>query len=323
MADPRFFKKQGPFALSTIIETCEIDHVKGAADGVDVTDIRPLMEAESGHLSFLSNVKYKSHLKDTKASAVFVDNKMAADLPAGVVGLVSKNPHRSYAIATRMFYGNGQDVSFSGIHPTACISETAEIGEGTSIGPFAVIGDGVVIGDNCCIESHVTITHAKIGNNVRVFPGARIGQSGFGYAMDPRGHMPVPQLGRVIIGDHVEIGANTTIDRGSWKDTEIGDGCVIDNLVMLGHNVKMGRGCVIVAQTGISGSTTLGDFVVTAGQSGFVGHIEVGSGVRVGAQAGVTKSIPAGAEVSGTPAVPLRQYLKQAAVLGKLTKKSS
>lgn len=342
MADQRFFTNQGPFSLAQIIQMtgCELVGQKESSlspDNITIKDILPLEEAESGHVSFLSNVKYADSLLKSKATACFMDAKFVEKAPAGMLCLVSRNPHKSYALATQLFYAEkARHSQETTIHPTAFIDESATIGEGSIIGPYAIIGahvklgkradvgayttieTGCEIGDDFTAHSHISISHALIGNNVTIYSGARIGQSGFGYAMDPSGHVPVPQLGRVTIGHYVEIGANTTIDRGSWKDTVIGDGCVIDNLVMIAHNVVLGRGCVIVAQTGIAGSTKFGDFVVAGGQSGFGGHIEIGSGVQIGAQAGVTQDIPAGEKVNGTPALPLKKALRKDILLKKL-----
>ena len=154
-----------------------------------------------------------------------------------------------------------------------------------------------------------------------LYPGVRIGQDGFGFAIDPAGHVKVPQLGRVKIGNHIEIGANTTIDRGAGPDTEIGDGTWIDNLVQIGHNVRIGRGCVIVSQVGISGSTQIGDFVAIGGQAGIAGHLNIGSGARIGAQSGVMNDIPHMSEYMGSPAFPKTQFFRQVAALNRLIKK--
>ena len=339
MADQRFFTNKGPFTLARIMEIsgCEI---AGNSDlnpnEIHIDDILPLEDAEENHISFLSNTKYMDLLKGSKARACFMDQKLVEKAPKKMICLVSRNPHKSYALATQLFYADVKGEEQQAIHPTAIIDETAVIGEGAQIDAYAIIEAGVEIGNNakigaythiksgCVIGDHfttfsnVTLSHSVIGSYVTIYPGARIGQSGFGYAMDPSGHVPVPQLGRVKIGNGVEIGANTTIDRGSWKDTVIGDGCVIDNLVMIAHNVVLGRGCVIVAQAGIAGSTKFGDFVVAGGQSGFGGHIEVGSGVQVGAQAGVTQDVAAGEKVNGTPALPLKKSLRKDILLKKL-----
>ena len=160
-----------------------------------------------------------------------------------------------------------------------------------------------------------------MGEGSRLYPGARIGQDGFGFAIDPAGHVKVPQLGRVIIGDHVEIGANSCIDRGAGPDTVIGDGAWIDNLVQIGHNTKIGKGCVIVAQAGISGSTTLEDYVVVAAKAGIAGHLNIGMGTRIAAKSGIMSDLPAGSEVMGYPAVPIKQFMRQVVALKKLTKR--
>jgi len=163
------------------------------------------------------------------------------------------------------------------------------------------------------------VRYAIVGSRVRIFAGARIGEDGFGFAPDPSGHVKVPQLGRVLIGDDVEVGANATIDRGAGPDTIIGEGCRIDNLVQIGHNVRLGKGCIIIAQSGISGSTVLEDHVIVAAQGGLTGHLRIGKGARIGAQAGIMRDVPAGESVLGSPAVPVRQFFRQVTTLARLT----
>ena len=228
-----------------------------------------------------------------------------------------------------------------GVAPGAVIDPTARLGEGTAVEANAVIGPGVEIGKRCLIGANsviaagsvlgdevrvganVSISHALIGSRVRLYPGARIGQDGFGFALDPKAFVKVPQLGRVIIGDDVEIGANTTIDRGAVRDTIIGSGTMIDNLVQIGHNVQIGRGCVLVAQVGISGSTRLGDHVMLAGQVGLAGHLVIGSGARIGAQAGVMRDVAPGETVMGSPASPAKEFFRQIAALQRLARRKS
>jgi UDP-3-O-[3-hydroxymyristoyl] glucosamine N-acyltransferase len=227
----------------------------------------------------------------------------------------------------------------AGIHPSAVVADdatidpTAEIGPlcviepgsligaRTRIGPSAVIGSGVTVGADCRIGSHASLSHTLVGDRVYVYPGARIGQEGFGFATTDSGFLTVPQLGRVIIEDDVEVGANTTIDRGSTHDTVIGAGTRLDNLVQIGHNVLIGRCCVIVAQVGISGSTVLEDFVRVGGQAGIAGHLRIGSHAQIGAQAGVISDVVAGSVMLGSPAQRKREFFRQVAQLKKAARR--
>jgi UDP-3-O-[3-hydroxymyristoyl] glucosamine N-acyltransferase len=204
------------------------------------------------------------------------------------------------------------------VDPGAVIGPNAEVGSGTVVGAHAVVGPHCRIGRDCSIGPSVSIQNAFIGNRVILHPGARIGQDGFGFDMSPRGHLKVPQVGRVIIQDDVEIGANTTIDRGASRDTVIGEGTKIDNLVQIAHNVVIGRHCVIVGQVGISGSTTLEDFVVVGGQAGTAGHVRIGLGAQVAARSGVMTDIPPKGRWGGTPAQPIRDWHRTTVALKQL-----
>lgn len=318
MADPRFHDRKGPFTLAQLAQHCEATLHDPSQGGIEIADVAALDVAGTGQLTFLDNAKYKEQFLATKAGACIVSPDLVELAPKGVALLVSKQTYRSYALVARMFY---PPVASGIIDDTARIHETAKIGKNCTIEAYTVIGPGVVLGDNCHIGNNVSISHTLAGDGVRIHNGARIGQEGFGFALGPKGHLPVPQLGRVIIGDFANIGANTTIDRGSGPDTEIGAGSIIDNLVQIAHNVKVGRGCVIVAQVGIAGSTQLGDFVVMGGQAGIAGHLNIGTGARIAAQSGVTKNIPAGEEWLGFPATPKREFWKQHAMLKKLLSK--
>jgi len=255
--------------------------------------------------------------------------------------LVSKYPHRSFALIATAFYpeekAKGVIDPTAVIHPTAKLGKDVEIGslaviganaelsDGVKVGPLSVIGEGVMIGENSIIGNHVSVSHAYLGKHVHIKAGARIGQSGFGFFMDSgdmEGHVPMPQLGRVIIHDFVEIGANATVDRGSGEDTVIGLGTRIDNLVQIGHNVHLGKGCVLVAQSGVAGSTKLGNYVAAGGQAGFADHLTIGSGARLGAQCGIMRDVLEGEVLMGSPAMPFKTYYRQIAVLKKLTEEN-
>lgn len=317
MADPHFFRNAGPLTLGRLATVTGASLSDPALADRAVADVAPLDRAGADQVGFIDNVKYREQFAASKAGACFAAPAMAQYAPKGMALLLSDRPYRAYALAAQAFYPD--EISPPAvISPHAVIHPDAVIGAGVSIDAFAVIGPGVQIGDGCRIGAHSSISHAIIGRGTRIYPGCRIGQDGFGFAIDPAGHVKVPQLGRVIIGDRVEIGANSCIDRGAGPDTVIGDGTWIDNLVQIGHNVQVGKGCVIVAQVGISGSTVVEDYAVLAGQVGVAGHLRIGKGARVGAKSGVMRDIPAGTEVLGAPAIPVRQFMRQAAALAKL-----
>lgn len=337
MADNRFFEVQGPFTLEELAKAAGAKLQDENTASLSIKDVAPLDTADQGTISFLDNVKYKDQLIDTKASAVILSQDNADKAPEGAAVIISDNVYRSYALIAQQFYPieNG-DHSISDdamiaasakiganctIEAGAVILDGASIGDGSYIEACAVIGRNVELGSYCRIGANATVTHAIIGDHVRVYPGCRIGQDGFGFAIDPAGFVKVPQLGRVVIGNGVEIGANTTIDRGAGPDTVIGDGTWIDNLVQIAHNVKIGRCCILVSQCGISGSTVLEDFVVMAGQAGAAGHLRIGTGAKIGAQSGVMRNIPAGESYLGAPAMPIKQFMKQTALLKRMLKK--
>lgn len=328
MADPRFFSVQGPFSLEFLA-----DQVSGELCGADpmrmVFDVAPLSAAGSEEISFLDNRSYVDQFAVSHAGACLVHPDFADRAPAGMALIVTPQPYRAYAVVASLFYPRAEVVA--GIHPRAVVAETAtvdpsacieagavigaqaRIGARVRIAPNAVIGDGVEIGEDSSVGANASVSHAVIGRMVHIYAGCRIGQDGFGFAMGPQGHLKVPQLGRVMIGDDVEIGANTTIDRGAGPDTVIGSGCRIDNLVQIGHNVELGAGCVVVAQVGISGSTKFGRGVVAGGQAGFAGHLSVGDGAQIAAQSGIMRDIPRGTTVMGTPAKPIKEFWREVA----------
>lgn len=337
MADSRFFDNNGPISLKKIIELTGATLQTSTDHNELIEDVAPLELANQKQLSFLINSKYLSSFKESKAGFCFVSEKFANHAPSSMVTLIHNNPYKAYAIVANEFYKENKAVANISIN--AAISKTATLGNNCSIGDFVVIEDGVSIGDNTVIDhntvikrnvvignnnkiaSNVTISHSIIGDNVMIHPGVKIGQDGFGFASDHSGHLKVPQLGIVKIGNFVEIGANTTIDRGSSQDTIIEDMCQIDNLVQLGHNAQLGRACVMVAQSGVAGSTKLGHFVVIGGQVGVAGHLKIGNQVQIAAQSGVAQNIEDKQIMGGTPAVPIRQWHKQTFCLKKLANK--
>jgi UDP-3-O-[3-hydroxymyristoyl] glucosamine N-acyltransferase len=338
MEHPGFFKRAGPFALSHVAEAAGAEVAAGADASLLITDVLPLSDAGPSHVSFLDNRRYLPQLQNTKAGACFILPAMQGRVPPGTAGLLAKQPYHSFARALALFYPtSGRPMAAvagaPAIDPTARFEEGVEIEPGVVVGAGAVIGRGTRLAANCVVGANVTIgrgsyigplatiVHALIGDRVTIHSGVRIGQDGFGFAMGRAGHLKVPQIGRVIIQDDVEIGANTTIDRGALKDTVIGEGSKIDNLVQIGHNVVMGRHCVIVGQTGLSGSTELGDFVVMGGQSGAVGHIKIGAGAQIAGGSHPKDDVPPGARMGGTPARPFRMWAREIAALKRLSER--
>lgn len=337
MADLRFFRKEPSFTLAELAKLTGANLSETADPAMRITDVAPLDAADSHKVSFLDNPKYVDAFSRSQAGACFVATKHAGKAPADMALLLSENPYLAYALAATAFYP--APVSNAKIAPQAVIHESATIGSGCEIGAGAVISENAVIGDNCVIApnavigSGVTIgnhtrigagcaiTHALIGSKVILHPNVSIGQDGFGFARSPQGAVKVPQLGRVIIEDDVEIGAGSTVDRGAGPDTVIGYGTKIDNLVQIGHNVRIGRFVTIVAQVGIGGSAEIGDGTIIAGQAGVAGHLKVGRGVIIAARSGVTNYVPDGASYGGFPAVPIMEWRRQVAALSRLLKK--
>jgi len=328
--DGRFFSRTGPHSVRVLAGLVGAE----AADERLIFGVAPLQTAGPEDVSFLDNRRYASLLEATKAGAVIVHPDFGAKVPAGAVAIVTPEPYVAWAKISAFFHPFPEAVP--GIHPRAIVDPAAEIdftaevgpgsyigagariGAGTMIGALSVIEAGVVIGQKCRIHGRVVISHAIIGDRVTIYPGACIGQDGFGFAIGRAGFVPVRQLGRVLIGDGAEIGANSCIDRGSAQDTVIGPGVHIDNLVQIAHNVSIGANSVIVAQVGISGSTSIGDGVQIAGQAGLIGHLSIGKGAKIAAQSGVMTDIPAGAEIMGSPSQPIKTYLREVATLRKL-----
>jgi UDP-3-O-[3-hydroxymyristoyl] glucosamine N-acyltransferase len=335
---PGFFRKAGPFGLQEVADAAGAVLASGADASLQVSGIAALDEASSSEISFFDNIRYREKFKHTTAAACLVAEKFSHHAPEATIPLLSPDPYRSFALALQMFYPEAMrplttHTGGEAIHPSAKIEEGVNIEAGAVVGPEAMIGSGstisagaavgcrVAVGRNCYLGPNTSVIHTLIGNNVIIHSGACIGQDGFGFAMGPQGHIKVPQIGRVIIQDDVEIGSNTMIDRGALRDTVIGEGTKIDNMVQIGHNVVIGRHCVIVAQVGISGSTELGDFVVMGGDSGVIGHMKIGDGAQIAGSSKVSKNVPAGEKWGGTPAKPIKAWFREIAALKRLGEK--
>ncbi|MEF3368082.1 UDP-3-O-(3-hydroxymyristoyl)glucosamine N-acyltransferase, partial [Methylocystis sp. 9N] len=320
-----FFPLTHPTPLAEIAEVAGAEirdpAVAGERAPPIILNVAPLDWSRPGDLCFYDDPRYRRALADCRATACFLRARHLPLLPEGVIGLVVDNPQRAMTRATAhlfpealrpgsLFQARGVSPG-AAVHPEArlepgvtvdpgaVIGPGAEIGAGAVIGPQAVIGPHVRIGRDCAIGAQASVTHALIGDRVIIHPGARLGQDGFGFAPTARGYLKTPQLGRVIVQDDVEIGANTTIDRGATRDTIIGEGTKIDNLVQIAHNVVIGRFCAIVAQAGVAGSCEIGDFVQLGGQAGVAGHLTIGEGARIAAKSGVMRDVPPGARVGG------------------------
>jgi UDP-3-O-[3-hydroxymyristoyl] glucosamine N-acyltransferase len=345
MTGPLFFKSAKSLTIA------EIAAITGAqpADGVPpdrvITGIAPLDSAGASDLTFFDNAKYLDDLAGTRAGACLVAPRFAQKAPPKLPLLTIHEPYRAFVAVARTLFPDSLRPSLAfaatGIAPGAHIHRSArlepgvsldpgvvvgpgaEIGAGTLIAANAVIGPGVRIGRNCSIGAQSSILHSLIGDRVIIHPGCRLGQDGFGYALGQHAHIKVPQIGRVIVQDDVEIGAGSTIDRGANRDTVIGEGTKIDNLVQIGHNVAIGRHCVLVAQVGISGSVTLEDFVVLGARVGVNNHVTIGEGAQIAATAIVSRDVPPGVRYGGFPAKPVKQWMREVFLLERLASRES
>jgi UDP-3-O-[3-hydroxymyristoyl] glucosamine N-acyltransferase len=337
MADPRFFDRAGPYSLDALTALSGA-RLRDPGDGGRLFgDVAPLETAGPDDVTFFDNRKYLDAFSRSRAGAAFVNERAIDRAPAGMALLIAADPYKSFAHAAQAFYPPApvepRRAPSAVIDPDATVPPDCDIGDHVvieagvrlgarvRIGPNTVIAAGVELGDDCRVAANVTLSHCLIGARVVLHPGVRIGQPGFGFAIDREGPVKVPQLGRVIVGDDVDIGANTTIDRGSGHDTVIGDGTMIDNLVQIGHNVVLGRSCILAGQAGIAGSSKLGDFVMVGGQAAISGHLQIGNGARIAGKSGVMRDVSAGATVCGNPAVPMMQFMRQTAILQRLATK--
>ena len=344
MSDPLFFRRPSGLSLREIAALTRASPRPGAPLDRRVNDVAPLDRAGPEDLAFLDSPRYVDELAATDAGICLVPERFAERAPPHVAVLIAAQPYRAFVEVMRALYpdavrpsslfeasgaAQGAHVHPSArlekavsIDPGAVVGPRAEIGAGTLLQAGAVIGPEVRIGRDCSIGAGCSLMHALLGDNVIVHPGCRIGQDGFGYVMGGGGHLKVPQVGRVILQDHVEVGAGTTIDRGANRDTIVGEGTKIDNLVQVGHNVVIGRHCILVAQTGISGSVTIGDFVVLGARVGVNNHVRIGEGAHIAATSIVNDDVPPGARWGGTPAKPARIWFREMKLLEQMASRT-
>jgi UDP-3-O-[3-hydroxymyristoyl] glucosamine N-acyltransferase len=338
MVDTRFHSFAGPASLGSLLAALGLTADGLDGDGPTIAGAEELILAGPEHVSLAAQIEYLEALRRTGAGAVIVSPDLQAEVPSGTVAIVAKNPHLAFVDLLERLYPQdtrGTVLGLLGPHDSLPVTENdvrlgpgvvlgpgVEIGRGTVIGPNTVIGAGVTIGRNCTISSNVSIECAYLGNNVVLHAGVRIGSEGFGWLEHGIKNRKIPQLGRVIIQDRVEIGANSTVDRGALGDTVIGEGTKIDNLVQIGHNCRIGRNCLLAGMSGLAGTTTLEDSVMVGAAAITTGHLTIGFGSVLAARSVATKNFPPRSQLAGFPAVDAKEWRREVASLRRLSKRT-
>lgn len=337
MVDTRFHTWSGPSTLGALLAALPsaVSLADEGARSLEISGAEELLVAGPGHIALAAHRSYRAELRETGAGVVVVSAELREEVPSSAVAVVSERPHELFVSLLEQLYPGDTRRGIGGVPaageepllepgvtlgPNVVLGAGVEIGSGTVIGANTVIGAGVAIGRNCTIASNCTIDCAYLGSDVVLHSGVRIGGEGFGWLDLGRSNRKIPQLGRVIVQDRVEIGANSTVDRGALGDTVIGEGTKIDNLVQIGHNCRIGRQCLIAAQSGLSGSTVLEDGVLMGGGTGTSGHLVIGRGSVVHGRAAVSKSWPPGSQLIGAPAQPIKDFWRETAMLRRLSK---
>jgi UDP-3-O-[3-hydroxymyristoyl] glucosamine N-acyltransferase len=336
MPDPTFFRRTGPFSPKHLAAHVGAELVRGSSCALEVDDVAGLDEADERSICLFAEIAYLQALRETKAAAVVTTPSLASSAACTMDVLLVDQPRLAFAMIQQLFYPqppltawispratvSGQAAIGAGcrIEPGAVIEAQVRLGEGCHVGPNAVIGAGVSLGAGCSIGANVTISHTLAGDRVHVFANAAIGRPGFGFVKTARGLLRMPQLGRVVIGDDVEIGSGCTVDRGTLGDTRIGTGCKIDNGVQIAHNVTMGVGCILAGHVGIAGSATIEDFVVIGGGVVISDHVTVGTRVQIAVGSCVIRDVAAQTVVGGYPAVAVRQWHRQTVAVTRLAR---